>query len=143
MGIPAAAPNDKGSDGDREKAQAFFDRGRDVADAGNFDYAIEMFLHGLSLDPDNVSAHKELRFIAIERKARGGKPVGMFEKMDFRKAMTKATDHKQAMLIAEKLFAYEPGSVEWMTAAATHARQGGFEATAKWLEQIIELAAGD
>ncbi|HEV2293811.1 MAG TPA: hypothetical protein VGR35_08135 [Tepidisphaeraceae bacterium] len=129
--------------GDPQKAQAYFDRGRDVADAGNFDYAIDLFLHGLSLDPDNIFAHKELRFIAIERKARGGKDIGSFEKIELRKAIATSNDHKRALFIAEKLFAYDPGSIEWITAASIHARKAGFEGAAKWLEQLLEIAAGE
>lgn len=39
---------------DRRKARVFFDRGRTVADTGNFEYAIEMYLQGLNLDPEDV-----------------------------------------------------------------------------------------
>lgn len=70
-----------GEGGATDKAQRFFDRGRDVADACNFDYAIELFIHALSLVPDHVPAHKELRLIALERKARGGQDIGNFDKL--------------------------------------------------------------
>ena len=35
----------------RTKAQIFFARGKTVADTGQFDYSIEMFLQGLTIDP--------------------------------------------------------------------------------------------
>ncbi len=58
---------------DRAKAKVFFDRGRTVAGTGNFEYAIEMFLQGFSLDPDATDAHQQLRDISLKRKASGGK----------------------------------------------------------------------
>ena len=37
---------------DRRKAQKFFERGKTVAGTGNYEYAIEMFLQGLAVDPE-------------------------------------------------------------------------------------------
>src|SRR5437660_6255334 len=68
-------------DDQRRKAQTFFARGRTVADTGQFEYAIEMFLQGLTIDPEAVDAHKDLRTIALKRKASGGKALGMLERM--------------------------------------------------------------
>src|SRR5689334_2968987 len=68
-------------DDQRRKAQTFFARGRTVADTGQFEYAIEMFLQGLSIDPEAVDAHKDLRQIALKRKASNGKSLGMLERM--------------------------------------------------------------
>ena len=39
------------------------------AGTGNFDYAIEMYLNGLGIDPENKDAHQALREIALKRKA--------------------------------------------------------------------------
>ena len=35
---------------DRKKAQKFFDYGKNAADTGNFDYAIEMYVQGLNFE---------------------------------------------------------------------------------------------
>ena len=43
---------------DQKKAQVFFDRGKTVADSGQYEYAIEMFLQGLAIDPDSRDAHQ-------------------------------------------------------------------------------------
>src|SRR5690349_13620294 len=76
---------------DRKKAQVFFDRGKTVADTGNFEYAIEMYIQGLNVDPENTEAHQSLRDISLRRKASGGKDMGMMQKMK----MPKAKDDKQ------------------------------------------------
>ena len=61
----------------RKKLSVFFDRGGNcVADTGNFEYAIEMYIQGLTVDPENIEAHQALRDIAMKRKASGGKPMG-------------------------------------------------------------------
>lgn len=113
-------------------AQRLFDRGRDVADAGNFDYAIELFIHGLSLAPDDVWAHKELRLIALERKARGGKDIGNFDKIKLRESLVKGGEPLKVMLVAEKLLAFDPGNAEWTRCCAEHARRANVGLAAEW-----------
>src|SRR6476659_4303444 len=66
---------------DRKKAKAFFDRGGTVAGTGNYDYAIEMYIQGLNLDPEGVEGHQALRDISLRRKAGGGKAIGMLQMM--------------------------------------------------------------
>ena len=39
---------------DQKKANVFFQRGQAVANTGNFEYAIEMYMQGLRIDPENV-----------------------------------------------------------------------------------------
>ena len=124
-------------DDDRGRGHVFFDRGKAVADAGNYDYAIEMYIQGLRLDPDNVDAHQALREIALKRKVSGGKDMGMLDKMK----MPKAKDEKQAMLNAEKLLAYAPGDYNRMVAFYRAAEAGGFAATAAWFGLILRRAA--
>jgi hypothetical protein len=67
--VTAATGGVEISDDDRKKAQTFFDRGAAVAGTGNFEYAIEMYLQGLALDPESLDAHQALRDIALKRKA--------------------------------------------------------------------------
>ena len=95
---------------DRRKAKVFFDRGAAVAGTGNFDYAIEMYIQGLSLDPEALDAHQALRDISMRRKAGGGKKLGMMESMKLRGGK----DDKQKMLNAEKALAYDPGNTDHM-----------------------------
>ena len=91
---------------DRKKAQRFFDHAKSVSATGQYDYAIEMFIQGLTLDPEDIEQHKALRELSLKRKVSGGKDLGMFEK---RKYPTSTKDDKQNMLNAERLLAFEPG----------------------------------
>ncbi|MGB7156898.1 MAG: hypothetical protein WBD40_02460 [Tepidisphaeraceae bacterium] len=147
MRIPAACSSGGDDGGDDEanerKAKVFFSRGRDVADTGNYEYAIEMYLQGLLITPENVAAHRELREIALKRKADGGKDLGMLEKMKLDATLANATDDKQAMLLAEKLLAHDPGKLEWMVAAANRASRAGFPKAAEWFAELARKAAGD
>ena len=92
---------------DRLKAQVFSTAANTVAGTGNYEYAIEMYLQGLNIDPENIDAHQALREISLKRKASGGKDMGMFDKM---KVKTNNADDKENMLDAEKLLAYDPGN---------------------------------
>lgn len=125
---------------DRKKAKVFFDRGRTVSDTGNYDYAIEMFLQGLAIDPDSVEAHQTLREIAMKRKASGGKSLGMFEKMKLSRA---GKDDRETMLKAEKILSYEPGNVDAMQTVIQSAYKAGFYDTVLWLGPIFQKANAD
>src|SRR4051794_17014253 len=116
-------------DEDRKKAQAFFERGKSVADAGQFDYAITMYLQGLDKDPENVDAHKALRDISMKRKVSGGKDLGMFDKMKLKKG---GKDDKENLTNAEKLLCYDPGNVANMVGVALAAHKAGYYDTSTW-----------
>ena len=118
---------------DRLKAKVFFDRGKTVADTGNFEYAIEMYIQGLFVDPENTEAHQSLRDISLRRKASGGKPMGPFQKMK----LPKPKEDKQAMLNAEMLLAYSPGDTDHMLALMQGAYRSGFFETVLWIAAIL------
>ena len=80
-------------DEDRKRSKVFFDRGKTVAGTGNYEFAIEMYIQGLSVDPENVEAHQLLRKISLKRKASGGKDMGMMDRMK----LPKTKDDKQAI----------------------------------------------
>jgi tetratricopeptide (TPR) repeat protein len=122
---------------DRKKAQAFFDRGKSVADAGQYDYAITMFLQGIAKDPENTDAHQALREISMRRKASGGKDLGFMEKMGLKKP---AKDDKENLINAEKLLCYDVGNVGNMLGVAQAAYKGGFYDTAMWAAQLAMAA---
>lgn len=122
---------------DRKKAQAFFERGRTVAETGNYEYGIEMFLNGLELDPDAVDAHKELRDISMRRRAAGKKPLGMFEA---RKLRATGKDDKKDLLNAEKLLSYDPGNTDHMLRVLETAYKGGFYDTVLWIGPMLHKA---
>jgi hypothetical protein len=141
MRIPAACSSsgDDGGNGDARKARVFFERGSKVAEGGHFEYAIEMFLSGLSLDPDNLDAHHELRKIALLRAARGGRDLGMLKKTALKRW---TADVKQNMLNIEQLLAYDPGNTEHMLSLLQNARRAELTQIAEWVEQLIRRATG-
>jgi hypothetical protein len=122
---------------DRKKAKAFFDRGVAVAGTGQYDYAIEMYIQGLGIDPESVDAHQSLRDISLKRKASGGKALGMFEKM---KIKTTTKDDKANMLAAEKLLAYDPGSTDYMLLLMQNALRAGCYDTVMWIGPLLQKA---
>ncbi len=76
----AAAPTETFNP-DPRKARRFFEHGQAMADARNYDYAIDCYVNGLRHAPDSLDKHEALRDVALRRKVGGGKPVGMFEAM--------------------------------------------------------------
>jgi tetratricopeptide (TPR) repeat protein len=125
---------------DRKKAKVFFDRGNTVAGTGNYDYAIEMYISGLAIDPDAVEAHQTLRDISLKRKASGGKSIGMFEAMKLKRP---TKDDKQNLLNNEKLLASDPGNTDHMVGVLQNALRGGFYDTVMWLGPILQQANAD
>ena len=124
----------------QRKAVPFFNKGRIVADTGNYDYAIEMYITGFNYDPESVEAHQALRDISLKRKASGGKDLGMLEKMKLKRP---SRDDKQNMLFAEKLLAYDPGNTDNMVAVLQNAQRARFYKAAKWMGAILRRANAD
>jgi len=122
---------------DQKKAQAFFKQGKTVADAGQYDYAIEMYLQGLAIDPDARAAHEGLREISLKRKATGGKSLGMMECMKLNRP---TRDDKANMLNAEKIMAYDPGNTDAMQKMLQNAHKGGYYDTVLWIGPILQRA---
>jgi len=114
---------------EQRRATTFFEKGDQVVKQGGYDYAIEMYLQGLSIDPENVDAHQTLREFSLKRKASGGKDMGMLEKM---KVKTNTADEKANLLAAEKLLAYDPGNTSRMLAVVQSAHKAGFFDTVMW-----------
>jgi len=119
---------------EQTKAKVFFEHGRAKAATGNYDYAIEMYLNGLKLDPEAVDAHQALREIALKRKVSGGKDLGMFEKMKLKKP---TRDDKENLLAAEKLLSYDPGNTDVMVSVLQAAHRAGYYDTVMWMGPIL------
>jgi len=118
-----------------------FDKGRRAAAAGQFNFAIELYLRGIALAPDNVLAHKELRKIALRRKADGGEDLGAFQKMILKARANVSKDDTLAMLTVEQLLAYDPLNVDVMLDVARRAKRAGFYDVATWSERIARVSA--
>jgi tetratricopeptide (TPR) repeat protein len=125
---------------DQKKANVFFDRGKAVADTGNYEYAIEMYISGLRVDPENTDAHQALRDISLKRKVSGGKDLGMLKKMGIKGSMAKSKDDKETMLLAETLLAYDPGNTGAMLTLTEAAHRAGFYDTVLWIGPITQTA---
>jgi tetratricopeptide (TPR) repeat protein len=132
------ADNDSGyrdiPEADRKKAEAFFEKAAAVAAAAQYEFAIEMYLQGLAMDPESVDAHQSLRDIALKRKVSGGKAMGMFEAIKWKKP---SKDDKQNMLNAEKLSAFDPGNTDHMLSVVENAAKAGFYDTVLWMGPIL------
>lgn len=128
------------SEEQQKKATAFFDKARAVGGTGNFEFAIEMYVQGLQIDPENLDAHMELREISMKRKASGGKALGMFDAMKLKRP---SKDDKQNMVNAEKLLAYDPGNTDYMESILQNAHKAGFFDTVMWIGPILQKANAD
>lgn len=124
----------------RKKAKQFFDYGNTAVGTGNYEYAIEMYLQGLNVDPDSVEAHQTLRDISLKRKASGGKSIGF---MDGMKLKRPTKDDKQNLLNNEKLLAYDPGNTDYMVGILQNALRAGFFDTVMWIGPILQKANAD
>ncbi len=87
---------------DPKKGRKFFEHAETVADAKNYDYAVELYVNGLRHMPDAMDKHEALLEVAKRRKVSGGKPAGMKDKL---KKLGDETIDK--MLHAEKIWAMD------------------------------------
>ena len=117
----------------RRKAEAFFKQGRTVAQAGQFDYAIEMYLQGLAQDPEAVAEHQALREISLKRKASGGKDMGMMQKMKNRYGK----DGVENLIVAERFLAYDPGNMGRMAEVLKYAAEADCAQTVMWIGPML------
>ncbi len=120
------------------RARGHFDRGRQAAEAGDFDRAIEAYVEGLRLAPDDVSGgHIELRVLALQRLERGGaKPTD--EEVSQR--LSAGTSPLDRMLNAEYLLAKDPNHVAYGEAVLRAAVAGGYREAARWMADLMFLA---
>lgn len=127
------------SEAERKKAQRFFEVAATKAQQAQYDYAIEMYLNGLAIDPDDVDAHQKLREVSLRRRASGGKDMGFMERMKLKGGKT----DKENMLVAERRLAYDPGNVDHMLALFSSALKGGYFDTVLWMGVIALRANRD
>jgi tetratricopeptide (TPR) repeat protein len=101
---------------DPRKARRFFEHAQATADSRQYDYAIECYINGLKHEPDNLGRHEALYDVAKRRRAGGGKPAGITEKLK-----SGGKDIIDKMLHAEKLLAKDPTNEDLMIAVMEHA----------------------
>jgi tetratricopeptide (TPR) repeat protein len=116
------------------KGKAFFDRADEVAETGNWDFAIELYLEGIAREPGNLQrGHKPLRNVALNRKAQGGKGPSMMDKLKRRPGK----DGLENLLNAEFLLSKEPGSLEYLEQALKAAQSLDLQEVMQWLCDIL------
>ncbi len=122
----------------QSQARAHFEKARQLAEAGDFDRAIDAYLEGLRLAPDDVSGgHIELRVLALQRAERGGtKPAA--EEVDQR--LSTGAGSLERMLNAEYLLAKDPEHLAYGEAVLKAAVAGGYREAARWIADLMFLA---
>ncbi|MBN2180934.1 MAG: hypothetical protein JW715_03395 [Sedimentisphaerales bacterium] len=116
------------------RAKAFFDRAVQIAERKNYDYAIELYIEGLSHDPEALEqGHLPLCELALRRSAEGGKKPSVVEKVKRLRGKT----HLEQMLNAEYLFAKDPDHLPYAEAMLKAALAGGYLKIAHWIANLI------
>jgi len=120
------------SDADKAKARSWFQKGMNLAEKKNYDYAIESYISGLHFWPDAVDeGHKPCRAAALFR---GKKKISFTDGMKYK---TSGKDPKIAMLNAEMLLSKEPQNISYMEALFKNAAKGKYYDTAMWIGEIL------
>jgi len=116
------------------KAAGMFAKARQVADANDYDYAINLYLDGLRYMPDALEGgHIPLCELALARQKKGGKKPTMVEKVK----RLRGRDALEQMLNAEYLFVKDPSNLSFAGAMLKAAVDGGFSKTASWIANYI------
>jgi len=118
------------------KGKAFFDRADQVAETGSWDFAIELYLEGLLREPGALDrGHTPLWKAALQRKAKGGKPAGFFEKNKYKSGK----DAVSQMVAAEYLLSKDPGNEVHMEQFFKAAKAAELPDVTKWmLDMLVE-----
>ncbi|MCL5281561.1 MAG: tetratricopeptide repeat protein [Planctomycetes bacterium] len=120
------------------QARAHFERARQAAEAGECDRAIDAYLEGLRLAPDDVSGgHIELRVLALQRLGRGGaKPAAE----EVQQRLSEGGSPLDRMLNAEYLLAKDPEHLAYGEAVLKAAVAGRYKEAARWIADLMFLA---
>ena len=122
----------------QSQARAHFERARQAAEAGDFDRAVDAYIEGLRLAPDDISrGHIELRVLALQRLERGGaKPAA--DEVDQR--LRAGDSPLDKMLNAEYLLAKDPEHLAYGEAVLKAAVAGRYKEAARWMADLMFLA---
>jgi tetratricopeptide (TPR) repeat protein len=116
------------------EARTFFEKARSAADRKQYDFAIDMYLDGLSRAPDALEeGHLPLCELGLQRRGRGGKKPTMMDKVKRLRGKTPL----ERMLNAEYLFVKDPENLAYAEAMLKAAIEGNFTRTAHWIANLI------
>jgi Tfp pilus assembly protein PilF len=119
------------------KAKLFFERAAEAGVSNNFDYAIDMYLEGLRLEPDALQeGHLPLRELALSRQVKGGRKPSVLERMKYLRGKTPL----EQMLNAEYLLAKDPDNLSYAEGVLKAALAGGYKKTASWISDLLFAA---
>lgn len=122
----------------QSQAKRHFERARQASEAGDLDRAIEAYLDGLRLAPDEVAeGHIELRVLALQRQERGGSKPSAEE---VARRLSGGGTPLDRMLNAEYLLAMDPEHLPYAEALLHAAVEGGYREAAKWIADLVFLA---
>jgi tetratricopeptide (TPR) repeat protein len=122
----------------QSQAKGHFERARQASEAGDLDRAVEAYLDGLRLTPNDVAeGHIELRVLALQRHERGGhKPTAE----EVARRLSDGNSPLDRMLNAEYLLAMDPEHLAYGEALLRAAVEGGYREAAKWIADLVFLA---
>jgi len=124
------------TDDEITKAHRWFEKGQELAEKKNYDYAIESYISGLEFWPEAVEeGHKPCRAAALFR---GPKKVSFTDGM---KHKTTGKDAKRAMLNAELLLSRDAANIGYMEAVFKNAARGHYDQTVLWIGELLADAA--
>jgi len=118
---------------DERKASKWFQHARVAADGRNYDYSIECYIHGLEHDPDNMTAHEELREVSLKRKVAGGKPPGFADKLKIKHGK----DAIGKFLDPVHLLALDPLNLQYMVAVMERATEAAEAIEDLHMEEVV------
>lgn len=132
-----------------QRAQAYFEKGKEAALSDNFDYAIRMYRDALQLVPTNLQYRKELRDAQRGRfdnsPAKVGRLVGARLqpiRMRARSALSKGKN-AEALDHCEDAFGHNPWDYHTAQIAAEAAEALQNPALARWLLESVAMQGGD
>jgi tetratricopeptide (TPR) repeat protein len=121
------------------KGKPFFDRAQTVAESGNHDYAIDMFIEGLKREPAEQPYHEALWKTGFQRKLKGGKPdKGSI--FGGPKLPMKGKSPKDQLLNSAWQLAKDMGNMTHMLSYLRAATALNYPAIIQWLAPIIRTA---
>jgi len=122
----------------QSQAKGYFERARQHSEAGDFDGAIDAYIEGLRLAPEDVAeGHIELRVLALQRQERGGAKPSPEE---VNRRLSLGNTPLEKMLNAEYLLAMDPEHLAYGEALLGAAVAGGYREAAKWIADLVFLA---
>lgn len=123
--------------GPEAKAKLFFERAAEAGANNNFDYAIDMYIEGLRLNPDALwDGHLPLRELALSRQVKGGKKPTMMERIKYLGGKIPL----EQLLNAEYMFAKDPNNLTYAEAMLKAALAGDYRQTARWIADLLFAA---